>query len=261
MKFGKFIKVLAPVAAMALATALSACDGAHVSINGEDGKKLSELDLTGEAPDELVLMGPDKVNVTSGTALAITVDGDDETAAKLRFTLKNGTLGILRENGKWGRDDERTVTVNVTMPPLREVTLAGSGRIAAAALAREAKILVAGSGQLDTPVVDADRLEVTIAGSGTLTAGGTARTLKLTVAGSGTAQLDALRVDDAKVTIAGSGNTAFTSDGTVNADIMGSGEVRVKGRATCKVSSMGSGRLVCEDGPAEGPADAPKSKR
>ena len=27
---------------------------------------------------------------------------------------------------------------------------------------------------------------------------------------------------------------------------MGSGEVRVIGRATCKVKSMGSGRLVCE---------------
>jgi hypothetical protein len=27
---------------------------------------------------------------------------------------------------------------------------------------------------------------------------------------------------------------------------MGSGEVRVKGRAQCKVTTMGSGKLVCE---------------
>jgi len=32
---------------------------------------------------------------------------------------------------------------------------------------------------------------------------------------------------------------------------MDSGEVRVIGRATCKVTSMGSGRLVCEPAAAE----------
>ena len=57
---------------------------------------------------------------------------------------------------------------------------------------------------------------------------------------------DALRVEDAKVSIAGSGDGAFASDGRVNASIVGSGEVRVIGRATCKVSSVGSGRLVCQ---------------
>ena len=48
-----------------------------------------------------------------------------------------------------------------------------------------------------------------------------------------------------------SGNATFASDGDVNANIMGSGNVTVKGRARCKVKTMGSGSLVCEDGAEE----------
>ena len=254
MKFAKFAKVLAPVAAVALATALAGCDGAHIRINDSDGKKLPDLDLTGKAPTELVLAGPDEVRVTTGDKLAITVEGDPEVAEHLRFTLDHDTLGVLRE-GEWKLGGNKTAIVNVTMPAPREVTLAGSGRILAAALAADAKVTIAGSGAVETAAVAADKLELTIAGSGTYRAAGSAKKLDLTVAGSGLAEMDALKVDEAKITIAGSGSARFASDGTVKADILGSGDVRVRGRATCTVSSMGSGRLVCE--PVNGNAASP----
>lgn len=254
MKFARFARVLAPVAAIALATALSGCDGKHFSVNGESGKPLAELDMSGEAPEDLALLGPDAVNVTLGNKLAITVDGDPELAKQMRFTLKDGSLKILREGGKWSSDDGK-VTVNVTMPALRGLTLAGSGKITAAALAKDSKVTIAGSGEVDTPTVTSDSLEVDVVGSGSYHAGGTARDLKLTVAGSGNAEMGGLKVESAKLTIAGSGSARFASDGNVSADIMGSGSVHVIGRATCKVSSMGSGRLVCEAA-AEAPAPA-----
>ncbi len=247
MTLKHFFKALAPVAAFALAGALSACDG-HVSIGGEHGKKLSELDMSGAAPNELVLAGPDEVRVTQGDKLAITVDGDSETAGKLRFTLKNGTLGVMRENGRNWHGDGKTAVVNVTMPAPRELTLAGSGKITAPGMAGDAKVTVAGSGTIEAGSIAADKLNLTIAGSGDFHAAGTVRELKMTIAGSGSAHADALKAETAKVTIAGSGDAAFSSDGEVNAEIMGSGEVRVKGRARCKVSSMGSGKLICEPG-------------
>ena len=249
MKFAKFAKLFAPVAAVALATALSACDGAHIGINGGEGKKLSELgDLAGKKPTELVLAGPDEVQVTQGTALAISVEGDPSVTDHLRFTLDNDTLGVMRE-GKWSSGGDKVAIVKVTMPALSELILAGSGKISGASLASDAKVTVAGSGLVETPSVAAEKLNLTIAGSGTYRAVGSAKKLKLTVAGSGTAEMDALKVDEADVTIAGSGAARFASDGNVKADIMGSGEVRVIGRATCKVSARGSGRLVCEPAP------------
>lgn len=245
MTLGSLFKAFAPVFAMAMAGGLAGCDGATVTLNGDEGKKLSELDLTGPAPTELALFGPDAVEVTPGDRLAITVDGDPDAVAQLRFTLKDGTLGILRANGSDGR---KTATVRVTMPAPRDVAMMGSGTIKTAALGRDAKVVIAGSGTVETQGLGGGKLDVTMPGSGAMRAAGDVDALDLTILGSGNAQLDAVRTPKAKVTIAGSGGAAFLSDGDVDATIMGSGTVTVKGRARCTVSAMGSGKLICENG-------------
>ena len=257
MKFDRLLKKLAPVLAIAIAAGVSGCDSkvkidtdtGKVSVTGHsDGKKLSELDLSGAAPDELVLAGPDEVQLTQGDKLAITVDGDPDAADKLRFTLKDGTLSVMRE-GKWfGGGDSKLAVVHVTMLAPKSITMAGSGKITAPVLAREAKVTVAGSGNIESPGIVGDKLDLTIAGSGSFKGAGAVKQLDLTIAGSGSAELDGVKTDKAKVTIAGSGDAAFASDGDVDATILGSGSVKVTGRARCKVSAMGSGELVCEQG-------------
>ena len=246
MVLKSFLRGMAPLAAIALAAAASGgCDKLNVSMNGEGGKKLADLDLTGVAPTEVALLGPDTVRIAQGEKLAISVDGDPQVADQVRFTLSDGTLGILRKDGNWSGGE--IATINVTMPPPAKLMMAGSGKIVSPALAGDkARVTIAGSGIIETDAVTTDSLKVDIAGSGSYRAAGTAKALKLTIAGSGDARLDALKVDEAKVDIVGSGNSVFASDGTVKANIMGSGEVRVIGRATCKVTAMGSGRLVCE---------------
>lgn len=258
MKFNQFARAFAPIVGIALAAAVAGCDSkTSFNINGEEGKKLADLDLTGKAPDEVVVAGPDEVQITQGDALAITVDGDPDAVDQVRFTLKDGALGIMRE-GKIFQKDGKLAIVKVTMPAPREVVLAGSGKLAAAALAPAAKVTVAGSGTVDAASVGADSLDLNIAGSGRFQGAGVTRKLDMTVAGSGSADMAALKIDTAKVTIAGSGDATFASDGDVDATIMGSGSVTVKGRARCKVNSMGSGKLICE-GPVEnaGPGAAP----
>lgn len=244
MKFGKFAKAFAPVIAIAFAAGLSGCDGTKIKFNGEEGKKLADLDLTGAAPTGVAMFGPDTVRITEGPKLTITVDGDSEIAENLRFSLEDGTLGVLRKDGSWSND--KTVTVNVTLPELHEISALGSGSIHAAKLTGDGKVNIAGSGSAETPDVTVDTLEVSIAGSGNYRGAGQAKSLELNIAGSGSAEMDALKVDKAEINIAGSGDARFASDGTVNASMLGSGEVTVRGRATCQVSAVGSGRLICE---------------
>jgi Putative auto-transporter adhesin, head GIN domain len=234
---------------VAMAAGVAACDG-NVSINGEKGKPLAEIDLTGTPPEELVLLGPDEIRVTQGDKLAITVEGDKAVTDKLRFTLKDGTLGVLREGKSMG--DGKAV-VNVTMPAPKTLTMAGSGKINSAALARDAKVTIAGSGDIETPNVASDKLDLTIAGSGSYRSAGNVKVLEVSIVGSGSAAMDALKTDKADLTIAGSGNSTFASDGEVKAKIMGSGSVTVRGRARCTVESMGSGKLVCEPGNGTAP--------
>lgn len=247
MKFrlGNFAKAMGPIIAVALAASVAGCDSGKVSINGEDGKPLSELDMSGAAPDELVLAGPDEVRVTTGDKLSITVEGDQDAKDQLRFSLKDGSLAIHRQDKMFGNGGKVAI-INVTMPAPKEVVMAGSGKITTANLASKANVTIAGSGSIESTAVSGESLDLTIAGSGSFRAAGSVKTLDMTVAGSGSAQMDALKADKAEVSIAGSGNATFASDGEVDASIMGSGEVTVKGRARCTVSSMGSGRLVCE---------------
>ena len=255
MKFSQFFSGLAPILAVAMAAGVAGCDGSKVSINGEHGKKLAELDMSGAAPDELVMFGPDEVQMTQGDKLAITVDGDPAAVEQLRFTLKGGTLGILRA-GKMFSGDSKLAVVHVTMPAPKELTMGGSGKITALALAPGAKVTILGSGQIDAKSVSGDRLEVTLPGSGSFTAAGKVGKLDLTILGSGSAELGAVSVDSAKINVLGSGGATFSSDGEVDATILGSGSVTVKGRARCKVSAIGSGQLICENGVTKSAADA-----
>lgn len=223
---------------------LAGCDHATVEINGEQGKPLAELDQSGPPPHKLVLLGPDRVEITHGDKLAISVSGDQ--ADDVRFTLKDGTLGVLRKSKAWSSG--HAATVKVTMPAPEEVVMTGSGTITTDALASSAKVDILGSGNVVSDKVSADKLAVTIAGSGTYRGGGTAKALKLAIMGSGSAEMAALKAEAAKISIGGSGSAAFASDGSVKASILGSGTVRVSGRATCTVSAMGSGKLVCDPG-------------
>ncbi len=87
-----------------------------------------------------------------------------------------------------------------------------------------------------------------MSGSGTFHAAGKVGKLDLTILGSGSAEMADVSVDSAKVNVLGSGGATFSSDGDVDATILGSGSVTVKGRARCKVSAIGSGQLICENG-------------
>lgn len=235
----------AALALAALAPAAAACgNGVHVSVGDGDGVPLEELDMSGAAPTRLVLAGPDKVVMREGSKLDIAVSGDAQAREALRFALEDGTLGIMRQKN-WSGPGKAVVTV--TMPPARELVVAGSGDIEAPALVSEAEVNIAGSGNVAVARVAADRLEVNVMGSGTLSAAGEAEELDFNVAGSGMLAGRGLKVERANVKIAGSGGGKFASDGKVTARVAGSGEVTVHGRADCEIKAVGSGRLRCRE--------------
>lgn len=249
MHFTKLLKVVAPVAALAIAGGLSGCGNQTFSFNGKDGVPLAELDLSGAAPSEVTLLGPDAVDIRSGERLAIELQGSEEAKARMRFVLEDGSLGILRANE--GQSAGGIATVIVTMPAPAKLTMAGSGRLTSAAVTDSPEINVVGSGTIELPNVAAGTMDVNIAGSGTLRAAGTADTLDLNVMGSGSADLAGLKVARADINVAGSGDAVFASDGEVQANIMGSGDITVRGSARCQVKTMGSGTLTCERAPEE----------
>ncbi|KRA81539.1 hypothetical protein ASD76_13460 [Altererythrobacter sp. Root672] len=240
MHTGRFLRSFASIALFAAAGTLAGCS---MGFDGE-GVPLEELDLTGEAPTGVALLGPDKIIITEGAPFRVTAEG--EGADKLRFSLDHGTLGISRETSTWNEWGGKPATVRVTMPAPRNLTLVGSGHMTTSALASEAEVSVTGSGTLEAPQIAASRLEVSITGSGDFVGGGQAESLTVSIAGSGDARMEKLKAGKAEVNIMGSGDVAFASDGEVEANIMGSGDVTVTGSARCKANKMGSGSVKCQ---------------
>ena len=72
-------------------------------------------------------------------------------------------------------------------------------------------------------------------GSGTVLAKGTVERLQMTVGGSGKAEMAGLKVDKAEINVGGSGDAQFASDGEVEANIAGSGDITVTGTAASQV--------------------------
>ncbi|NBC37958.1 DUF2807 domain-containing protein [Novosphingobium sp. FSY-8] len=241
MDFRRYLSRLAPVLGAGLL--LSACDKhTDISINGDTGKPLSEVDLTTAPAKAVVLFGPDTVRIHRGDRLTVTVEGGPAQVDLLRFTYQAGTLGILRRPGSNGAP----LTIDVTMPAPEMLTMTGSGQIIADALASDATVVIGGSGNIDTPQVAAQKLSVNVAGSGHYRAHGTVGQLSMNIAGTGGADLPTLRADKAEVNIMGTGDVALASDGVVEGNIMGTGTLRVIGKATCKPNVMGTGKVVCQ---------------
>ena len=216
---------------------LAATIGSHTFECAFDGVALEDLDLTGPPPRRITLSGPAQVVVTQGEAFHIEVQ-PGPTSRPLRFSREGKRLGV---NG----GDTETI-VSITLPQLKKLSVAGSGRITADRIGPDSKISIAGSGRIEVAKVKGGHLSAHIAGSGRLTLDGRADELSLHIAGSGRCDAEGLAVDAATIHIAGSGDAIFACDGDVEAHLMGSGNVIVHGNARCNVHSVGSGAVTCE---------------
>jgi hypothetical protein len=239
----------APAALLALAAPLSGCEGGTLEINGQEGVPLSELEIAGPPPTEVVLASGDTVIITDGPNFDIKVEGGNTDT--LRFVRDKEVIGVTREKGWSGNPD---ATVRITMPAPKEVVIAGSGTIRAQSLASTAEVSIGGSGLVEFGALAAEKLGINIGGSGTVRGSGTVKRLEVNIGGSGEVELPGLKADDAEVTIGGSGDVAFASDGEVSAMIAGAGDINVTGTAKCTVDAFGSGNLNCKPAPASAAA-------
>ena len=229
------------------ALAAAGCNGV-VDIGGDslsDGQPLSELEL--EEFDSVSLRGPDHVEVTLGDAFDIRVEGDDDVVELIEFEIRRNTLRIGRRNSNGLNIGGEAATIFVTLPTLNGASIAGSGDMRVdRAESDNFEVTIAGSGSLALEALEAQRAEFDIAGSGDIAAAGTVADLEIGIAGSGDIEAEELRVERADIDIAGSGNVEIFATETVNGNMIGSGDIRVRGGAQCDESSIGSGNMVCD---------------
>lgn len=169
--------------------------------------------------DGLAVEGSLSVEIEQGSPARVVVSGPASVLADIDTFVKDNTLHVA------GGGD--AVKVRVTMPALREVSVAGSGRVVGSGTWKSASFstAIAGSGRLSL-TIQADNLEVAIAGSGHVELGGEARHAKVAIQGSGHVELGVK--ERLEAAIAGSGSVLYRGSEAVKVDAATAGSGRVQ---------------------------------
>ncbi|RDE04713.1 head GIN domain-containing protein [Sphingomonas aracearum] len=236
-----------PLLIAALVLPLGACHGGTAedgpSIAGNGTGNARTFPVTGFTKIELA--GADEVDVRVGTGFSVRAEGAEDELEKLRITRDGDALGIGRKRG-FGLSGGKGLKLFVTMPAIRGVQIAGSGRMTIDRVEGQSFTgESAGAGKLEIGALDTESADFSTAGSGDMTLAGTTRSLDIDIAGAGSIKAQRLVASEAKVSIAGAGDVTATVNGPASVEIMGSGNVDLGAGASCTVNKMGSGEVRC----------------
>ena len=195
---------------------------------------------------------PGTLHVRQGDASSVEINAPQKVLDRIESAVVGGTLEISDKNesglfdrlfGDNGFDTDQ-IDVYVSASTIRNLTLAGSGRVVGETQieSESLSLNVAGSGRMDLDL-DAEDLSIRVAGSGECVVRGQANALDVTIAGSGDLWAVDLEAQRAEVRIAGSGDAELNVVDHLSAEIFGSGNVRYRGRPTIETSTIGSGEV------------------
>ena len=257
---------LTVLASAALAATLAGCgntswnsddDSPGIAAQGSGGSR--SYAATGFT--DVSLASPDQLDVRVGPAFSVRAEGSSDVLDVLRVRRDGDSLVIDRRAGVHLSGQPAHVTV--TLPVLREATLAGSGAMTVDRVAGDRfRVNAAGSGTVRVGALATRRTDINLAGSSGVTAAGSAGELHVSIAGSGSVTSPQLTASRANVSIAGSGDVRAAVNGDASVQIMGSGDVNLGPQAHCSVTRLGSGNVTCGSnasgsGADDGNRDAP----
>ncbi len=168
---------------------------------------------------------PAQVYLMKGPA-KVEVEGPESALSEIKYEVEKGSLEVKSKNRNGWKNGIKGVTLYITMPEVRGISLAGSGDIIG-------KDAFENQGDID----------ISIAGSGNVVLAGSGKSVRVSIAGSGDADLSGFNGGKCKVDIAGSGNARVGEVETLDVSIAGSGDVRYKGSSKVNSSIAGSGKV------------------
>lgn len=182
----------------------------------------------------------------------IVLRGDTQ---RVRVRAQADLIGLVKtkvDNGMWeiattqSYSTDREFTIELTVPMLNSVIVAGSGDVRSEEVFNTGKthLAVMGSGGLVIDTIHEGLLDVLIEGSGSVSVIGTCRELELRSTGSGSFNALGLAVNEAEMTLEGSGGAEITAITRIDAEIRGSGGLRYKGKPEMRTTVEGSGSVT-----------------
>ncbi len=215
-------RVIAIVLGLVVVIHFSSCKKDRLTGNGNI---ISEIRNLGQFTG-ISSSGATPVEVKYGTEFSVMVKGSSNIISHYTTRIVNNVLHIGFERVSVSRDD---VEVIITMPTLNRLELSGS-----------TKVEIEGN----FPVIP--NLNVSISGSGKVAADHVMQidNVKVDISGSGAVAFEAVTSKTADADISGSGSLRLQVQDRIKAKISGSGKVYYKGDPIIQQDISGSGKLI-----------------
>jgi len=177
--------------------------------------------------------------------------GDEQ---KIVVETDNNLLDYIEtkvNGGVWDINFSRCVrsvsrlTVFITIPEVKKLTISGSGSIVGedAFTGDALETTVSGSGNIDFEFTG-NTLDANVSGSGNIDLAGSVDFLDIHISGSGDVRAFDLLAQECDVNISGSGDVRVYVDNFLKVRISGSGDVLYKGNPTLDIDISGSGSVI-----------------
>lgn len=167
--------------------------------------------------------GSFEVEIVCQQAQNLEIEADDNLLPLISTEVKNGTLVI---QSKKHFSTRSPLKIRISVPDVTKIELAGSGDMSLSDVKNES-------------------LEIELTGSGDIHASGISKKTVLSLTGSGDIDTKGLQSELSKVEILGSGDITVSPKQSLEAEIMGSGNVTYFGDPQdVKKEITGSGRII-----------------
>jgi Putative auto-transporter adhesin, head GIN domain len=186
------------------------------------------------------------VTVRKGSAQAITVTGPQNFIDLLDIDVDGGIWQIKDDGCTCGR---KRLSIDITLTDFSYASIAGSGDVKGDSVLSgldDVELNIAGSGDMQLDL-EANSLATRISGSGDINVDGSATVTSHDIAGSGKILASDLLSEDCNAEISGSGEIRVNASKTLDARISGSGDVYYKGTPAVTTHISGSGNVIHEE--------------
>jgi hypothetical protein len=193
---------------------------------------------------------PFDVYVHTGKQPSVHAIGADKALERLQIENRGGQLRIGTKSGSWfsgwNWGETGRLRIDVTMPMVSEVSLAGPGNmIVDVVRTRDFGAHVSGPGNIKVAAVEASGVTLSMSGPGGISVAGKAGRGVLNVSGPGNIRAGNLSLSDASVTVSGPGDVEANVSRTADVSVSGPGDVRIRGGARCSTHKSGPGSISC----------------
>lgn len=184
---------------------------------------------------------PANIKIITGDSAKITISSYKSYLTAITTKVRRGKLHV---HGDICKAVKSEVNIEITLPVLSGINVAGSANVYSETPVRTDKLSlgISGSGKISLSVF-ANTIENLISGSGDIIINGTCQKLYVDIDGSGKFKGLGLNSYTVKIRINGSGEATVVALNKLNAKVAGSGEISYSGDPELSVDISGSGKI------------------